>query len=730
MFRYNEGKYKGVKGKLMRKSKIKSVKNFSGKSKAALRDGERSFEIVSKRQTFTRKTETEYVKKQLGRSDDPYMVSIEASAADFYRFIGSPEMTPKVRVVQESPESAPWVGSKKIADFSNAYSLTQKGNFFQATKGKERELARILVAAFVLEESDLHDGNWGIDKRSKKVVKIDHNLSICPISAKLSNYYYENGVEKVDRLTSHPNMIYSAAEYFSLISTADIRSLPKFTDAVPPNQPRGLETLKLAEDQEFITWKYFYFLKSLLLTDHIIKNIISDHSIDQAKDEQFHAHVKARIAALKEVLLDMPEFRQFMINKIPSLMSELRDEIKAYNKEFHNKDSGIFFNRDGSIKNHRSHRIVDIKEIEKLVKSITNECQSKEKQPDVVKNKQKMMRDLSELKARITRKKLMVSRLKKLFPDLGGVDYQVFCRDISAKFIQAATELSCAKQANTDPDKIAWLERLKEGYRNQLGAETERSTFERKITRAERDIKQLQESLATLESMVQREVTYPTDQMSVISLEDNSLTYQAIVEKLLEKNQMLSASQENTEVELGHAVAELTAELCKPLDKAVAKAKGQPIDVSNRDDYKQLVNLQQLVTTIIKPEITQADKADAVETFKSASEASLSTWRKYKKLIAAVITAVCVLIGIIAGAVVGAVIGGAAGSMTGPGAVATATIAAIATGAKGAVMGAATGGTVTAAVLGCGLFKVFKAERLNEKVVEKARLVVRPNCRV
>lgn len=169
-------------------------------------------------------------------------------------------------------------------------------------------------------------------------------------------------------------------------------------------------------------------------------------------------------------------------------------------------------------------------------------------------------------------------------------------------------------------------------------------------------------------------------------------------------------------------------------DDAVKKldSKLKKLLQKNSDDQyakKQSENLETLKQAIKTTQSTIELKAQAIQAFKESSGKCIhehgGRFKKYRKLITAVITAACAVLGFIAGAIFGTFVGGVLGAPTGPGAVVTATAGAVVAGAKGAVIGAAAG-TALASVGGFvgSRFGFFKTEALIDKVANQAGFAV------
>jgi hypothetical protein len=239
----------------------------------------------------------------------PNLTTIEAAASAFYRFI-EPELSPKCYVAKNI--DGYWIGTREVPGYI-PIKHCNKEKKEGICRTQKRYLAALLVSTYLFEETDAHTGNWGIGSNGR-IVKIDHDRSFWSLSAK----YHD---EKNDSYRFNETCkIYEepASQNFGLISVKEIESLPVLihTDMkFHPFTPFGLAKIKeFQKDPEFIAWKNFYFLKTLLLDKAIIEEIINAYAFDPNFAKKFIEYLSQRILKLHNVLILSSSFQQFIAN--------------------------------------------------------------------------------------------------------------------------------------------------------------------------------------------------------------------------------------------------------------------------------------------------------------------------------------------------------------------------------------------------------------------------------
>ncbi len=303
----------------------------------------------------------------------------EAFSSELYRWIGGVNFTPKVRILTHKTTNGKVIPvetlSKEITGFQAISSCNAKDSKIESTlkdiaEKNPREYARLFASVFVLAESDLNTGNWGIDAQNR-IVKIDHDCSLFPISGITVDGFNP---------ARHPNLIY-CAEAFDIMSTWDIRNLPAIHDAKPLNFPLPrfnvfnaiFNSLEVNADFQF--WKYFYFTKSLLLTETMLRAMINDHSLGNLEQNQkIVDFVTKRIEQLKMTLLNTPEYRAFVLKEIngEKFQEAFVAEVNAYNVT----------TGGNPVKPNNRHRMVDLAECLKSITNLHQDCQQKQNKID------------------------------------------------------------------------------------------------------------------------------------------------------------------------------------------------------------------------------------------------------------------------------------------------------------------------------------------------------------
>jgi hypothetical protein len=217
-----------------------------------------------------------------------------------------------------------------------------------------KNLAINLAMSFFFEEDDLHRGNM-----SKMGYRIDFDMSLWPVFG-----HFKEGT-KIDWMYRPYDQ-----KYFP-ITARDIENFPDLMDAKPfywPTKPQmviiekarkalsgyvpisknafptienGL-FIRLKHDQTFIYHKFKTLLKCLLVSEHDYQNLIAQHLREDLRhtDPQFNQmkisailsqHIEMRKQELRNVLINMPSFHNFLWRDGKKAMLEILQEFKEHN---------------------------------------------------------------------------------------------------------------------------------------------------------------------------------------------------------------------------------------------------------------------------------------------------------------------------------------------------------------------------------------------------------------
>lgn len=340
-----------------------------------------------------------YIHKLLDEDDDPFIGTCEAIMSDCYHII-APGITPMVFVVSNGVKPIAVI-SKLIDNYRSFGDCTSK-DLEQLLNNKQKELAALLVSGYINADDDLHDDNWGfviekdkngiIDYANSKIIKIDNDLA-----AFAHTYAYSGRAErekKADVISDFPNRSYKASNAFD-ISILDIKSFPSLRIHKSTHWPfRKKSSFAdfLRDDKKFIDAKFYYFTKSLLLNNQLLKNISYSHlhKNDTLKANKLIVFLTNRINNLKKCLINMPEYHVYL-NNHPDLISEILSDISCHieknssienhvisvlNEFIHtckarSRSTNLIYNELSIIKNEISNLIHKEEECIKYLKSFT-----------------------------------------------------------------------------------------------------------------------------------------------------------------------------------------------------------------------------------------------------------------------------------------------------------------------------------------------------------------------
>ncbi|GEM_PF-6715531 len=270
-------------------------------------------------------------------SEQPTLFEIEGAMGDFYRlFLGPKE--PKGRPIMS--KSGPVGLMSKLIE---GYTPVSSQNIDLQNHEHIRQLAEISVVAMFLEEGDLHEDNLGFNPKDE-LIKIDHGQSLWSIAKD----YHRGGMGTVTD--------------FSL-NADDIRRLPDVKEGhsariCPLNDE---ETRTIANHPVFIEAKFRMLLKIVLMPDEVCQSICHAFISNPQLENRITSHLIDRRNELCGTLINMPEFRKYLIDH-PDIINSIKDEYAQFNQEFH--------------KDKHSHRRVDIDQVQDNFNIMLSEAQS------------------------------------------------------------------------------------------------------------------------------------------------------------------------------------------------------------------------------------------------------------------------------------------------------------------------------------------------------------------
>jgi|GEM_PF-2752184 len=240
------------------------------------------------------------------------ILQCEAFASQLYRVMML-DNAPKNRVVVDNKQRIKSIISKNIEGFI-------KLKDFYSSKDKnypidEDSFAAGIVSAFAFEENDLRDVNCGFKFINGKAVfvKIDHDQSL--ISATGTYHGFDNH------------------QYYIPITQDNIANLPlkpKRNAHRNTNGPWQIPADLNYDKRKFEVAKHKYFLKHLLIgTGFVMDSAVAHIDDPVVRDRMINAYVE-RQNTLRQTLLEMPEFRNFVLCN-PQIHAELIEQFQAFN---------------------------------------------------------------------------------------------------------------------------------------------------------------------------------------------------------------------------------------------------------------------------------------------------------------------------------------------------------------------------------------------------------------
>ncbi|MHB1220735.1 MAG: hypothetical protein ACYC0J_01940 [Gammaproteobacteria bacterium] len=286
---------------------------------------------------------------------------IEAFNADCYRLLLG-ERHPKVRAVHNTDGVRTGNVSAYIADFVSlaakyrplketgyyAYTIDDGSTCHLspmelAAQLQQSKIMDIWAAAYLEEENDLHDGNYGFTN-SGVSIKIDDDRSTWPLSSK---YALEGGVKPNDSQFQYKTAPCKAFP----ITSRDIRNFPMLIDAKPshwtPRCDRDSTFISTAVIRHLLAKnqlhfdKYQMFLKRALIPDSVYEALGKAHFRNAKLRDAFVKHKCDRTKTLRAVLVNTPAFRMHLLRQYETALEKIKNDFDEYNSSCKDKTLGI-----------------------------------------------------------------------------------------------------------------------------------------------------------------------------------------------------------------------------------------------------------------------------------------------------------------------------------------------------------------------------------------------------
>jgi len=263
----------------------------------------------------------------------------EALAAAISRLIIGPHGAPRTySIYNEVTRQRTGVASQEFLDYKSLLDLIENKQPLNGRQMIAMGIAPLLVASYVIEENDLNVQNFGTS--NNKLVRIDFDRAFWPATSKNHTFPPEIKqefdvviVDRDGRLTSS-GKTYPPPAQSSLISGNDLINFPRLTAATPVVWFNDYPVIAdLQNDPEFIKQKWKYFLKTILLCDQPTTEGLAKNYLGTTNAQnKFLNHFTQRLANLKQQLLNLPEFNEYVATN-PQVLNELITEFNTYNSD-------------------------------------------------------------------------------------------------------------------------------------------------------------------------------------------------------------------------------------------------------------------------------------------------------------------------------------------------------------------------------------------------------------
>lgn len=247
------------------------------------------------------------------------------------------------------------VGINKFENFKSYLEEAPKPDDFKNREFK-RGWAKGLVASFLFDEDDAHRRNW--DKYGRR---IDKDMSIRPITGP----YKSSRAQALTRPYTEDNFPITENDIYNFPCLVDTKRFhwPAQQNRFIPDGVNELITQNffrkedadmfatLRTDEDFIYFKYLYLLKFVLTPDAALRQVPKDHlggvltepdpedpekpiqSVEDPLVEQYATYMIKKRNTLRETLIKMPQFSEFITKHGQAALEEIKQEFKQHNEE-------------------------------------------------------------------------------------------------------------------------------------------------------------------------------------------------------------------------------------------------------------------------------------------------------------------------------------------------------------------------------------------------------------
>jgi hypothetical protein len=327
-------------------------------------------EVAQKKKVIKDEVElTKIVYNKLVIKSKELMAPLEAAANEFFKFLAPDSVSRSYAVCDNSGKYASIV-SNAIKGYESFAQRPLTEADLEDEKSIKR-LAEIIVGSYIFGEDDLHRGNAGLTAR------IDFDMLFWKLFYRVKGYRLG-----VDGITRDPRTAFN-------YDADDIRSLPtlKKNGCFYAPGKTGLTSnafsqeevavfAKLTNNPIFIYHKFRLMLKFILSTNDIISRQLAQLHIPSDATVVVDGEAKNAIKLLAEtncqnrkelydVLIDMPEFHDFIKNDGEKALKEIKEELTHHNEKIKAKL--------GKGKNYYQDSLVDMKNIEQKYEALLSD---------------------------------------------------------------------------------------------------------------------------------------------------------------------------------------------------------------------------------------------------------------------------------------------------------------------------------------------------------------------
>lgn len=364
----NEEDFQVISAPASVKQPGKSLNRYASSNNVSLMASDRSSHTLTELERSRKRIHNTdlniiYLEQYLSKSHvKETMAQIEVLNNLFYRILapGTTTCSHLLHDHNEDKSNSPQIVIKRIPGFQSIRDLEQKPEKLSGIlNGNPRQCARILMTSFLLQEDDLHVGNWGWSEKKQKLVRIDFDMAFYPFISREAKYGPNQDRESrkygLGLVVSvfEPVLNADVLERFPLLSAPNLpgywptESSHILKNGYSPETAKLIRNLELNSD--FIREKWLVCLAFLFIFDSDLSralvgletnpdNLLSCEGQTYTFGAAYAYFIAQKQKELRAALIDSTLFYNYLqTQEEGSLLRDLQNRLERFNQKITRK---------------------------------------------------------------------------------------------------------------------------------------------------------------------------------------------------------------------------------------------------------------------------------------------------------------------------------------------------------------------------------------------------------